>query len=140
VILPDANVLVYAFRSDAKSHAKYRRWLEGVVNGPAAYGISPQVLAGVMRICTHPRIFVRPSSSAETLDFCTTLLDQPNAVPVVPGERHWPIFARLCRDSKAAGNLVAEAWLAALAIESGCEWITTDRDYAQFEGLRWRAP
>ena len=59
---------------------------------------------------------------------------------VGPGERHWDIFARLCRDASAKGNLVADAYLAAMAIESGNEWITTDRDYARFPGLRWRHP
>lgn len=27
-----------------------------------------------------------------------------------------------------------------MAIEAGCEWITTDRDYSRFKGLRWRHP
>lgn len=57
-----------------------------------------------------------------------------------PGERHWEIFTRLCRSARARGNLVPDAYLAALAIESGTEWITTDRDYARFPGLRWRHP
>ena len=64
----------------------------------------------------------------------------PNRVEVVPGERHWAIFSRLCREAGARGNLIPDAWFAALAIESGCEWITTDRDYARFPGLRWRHP
>ncbi|PYY22410.1 MAG: hypothetical protein DMG62_13770 [Acidobacteria bacterium] len=55
-----------------------------------------------------------------------------------PGAQHWEIFIRLCKEADARGNLVADAWYAALAIESGCEWITLDRDYARFEGLRWR--
>jgi len=38
------------------------------------------------------------------------------------------------------GNLVTDAYLAALAIESGCEWISTDGDYARFKGLTWRRP
>jgi predicted nucleic acid-binding protein len=37
-----------------------------------------------------------------------------------------------------AGNLVQDAWFAALAIASGCAWITTDRDFARFPGFRWR--
>jgi len=56
------------------------------------------------------------------------------------GQAHWEIFARLCREAKATGNLVPDAYFAALAIEHGCEWITTDRDYARFPGLRWRHP
>jgi predicted nucleic acid-binding protein len=59
---------------------------------------------------------------------------------VQPGERHWSLFQQICRDSRSTGNLVADAWNAALAIEAGCEWITTDRDYTRFAGLKWRAP
>ena len=57
---------------------------------------------------------------------------------VQPGPRHWDIFANLCEQAGTTGNLVPDAWFAAMAIESGCEWITTDRDYARFKGLRWR--
>jgi len=54
---------------------------------------------------------------------------------IEPKERHWSIFEALCRSSKASGNLVEDAWFAALAIESGCEGITTDRDFTRFPGL-----
>ena len=140
MILPDVNVLIYAFRSDAEDHLEHKSWLESVVNGAAAYGVSPQVLGAVVRVCTHPRIFAHPSSAADAFQFCRALLEQPNATVVTPGDRHWSIFEALCWQSKAAGNLVQDAWFAALAIESGCEWITSDRDYARFTGLSWRAP
>jgi uncharacterized protein len=140
LILPEVNALIYAFRSDAQHHEDHKRWLESVVNAPAAYGVSPQVLCGVVRVCTHPRIFVQPSSLAEALEFCRTLLEQPNATMITPGERHWSIFESLCRQSKASGNLIQDAWFAALAIESGCEWITSDRDFVRFPGLTWSAP
>ena len=140
MILPDVNVLIYAFRADAERHKEYRSWLESVVNGPAAYGIAPQVLGSVVRICTHPRIHARPSRVRDAFEFCRVILEQPNATVVTPGQRHWEIFEALCRQSKATGNLVQDAWFAALAVESGCEWITTDRDYARFAGLACRAP
>jgi uncharacterized protein len=139
LILPDVNVLLYAFRSDAENHAAHRTWLEGVLNGEMAYGISPQVLASVIRLATHPRIFARPSHLADALAFASVLLEQPHCQIIQPGPRHWEIFTVLCRRANTNGNLVQDAWLAALAIESGCEWITTDRDFARFEGLRWRA-
>jgi len=140
LILPDVNVLIYAFRSDSENHQRYKQWLEAAINGPAAYGIAPQVLASVVCICTHPRIFARPSSRTDVFDFCRALLEQPNATVTAPGARHWPIFEALCAKAKASGNLAQDAWFAALAIESGCEWITTDRDYARFPGLSWREP
>jgi len=140
VILPDVNVLLYAFRADSANHAAYHRWLSGVVNGPMAYGMSPQVLAGVLRVATHPRIYAKPSSFTAAMSFAALLLGQPNCQIIQPGPRHWTLFLELCERSKATGNLVQDAWLAALAIESGCEWITTDRDFARFDGLRWRTP
>jgi toxin-antitoxin system PIN domain toxin len=140
LILPDVNVLIYAFRSDADRHREYKQWLESIVNSPAAYGIAPQVLASFARICTHPRIFARPTPIEETFAFCRVLLEHPNATLLVPRERHWDIFEALCRKANAMGNLLQDAWFAALAIESGCEWVTTDRDYARFDGLKWRTP
>jgi toxin-antitoxin system PIN domain toxin len=140
LILTDVNVLIYAFRSDSENHAEYKSWLESIINGHAAYGIAPQVLSSVVRICTHPRIFARPSSQVDAFEFCRVLLSQPNATVVTPGERHWGIFQSLCERAKASGNLIQDAWFAALAVESGCEWITADRDYARFPGLKWRTP
>lgn len=140
MILPDVNVLIFAFRPDAERHDEYKRWLDSVVNGDAAFGISPQVLASLLRIVTNPRIFPRPDSFEDALRFCATLMDQPHCQAVQPGPRHWQIFCDLCRRSHALGNLVQDAWFAALAIEFGCEWITTDRDYTRFDGLRWRPP
>jgi toxin-antitoxin system PIN domain toxin len=140
VILPDVNVLLYAFRSDSADHDRYRAWLDSVVNGREAYGLSPQVLASLVRISTHARVYARPSRVEQAFAFCEALTEQPNCQIVQPGSRHGTIFPDLCRQAKAHGNLVQDAWFAALAIEHGCEWITTDRDYARFEGLRWRAP
>ena len=140
MILPDGNVLLYAFRSDSTDHDRYHAWLDGVVNGREAYGMSPQALASMVRISTHPRIYARPNRVVEAFAFCDALTGQPNCQIVRPGSRHWTIFADLCRQARANGNLVQDAWFAALAIEHGCEWITTDRDFARFEGLRWRAP
>ena len=75
MMLPDVNVLVYAFRRDSERHAEYRAWLQAVVDGPNAYGVSPQVLASVLRICTHPKIYRQPSTLTETLAFCEALLE-----------------------------------------------------------------
>lgn len=140
MLLPDVNVLVYAHRQDAPRHAEYRRWLEDVISGDAAYGMSDLVLSGFMRVVTHPRVFATPSSMADALAFVGQLRDQPNCLTILPGRRHWDIFTRLCTGAGARGNLVPDAYLAALAIESGCQWVTTDRDFARFDGLVWRHP
>jgi toxin-antitoxin system PIN domain toxin len=140
LILPDVNVLLYAFRSDSVDHDRYRAWLHGVVNGAEAYAVSPQVLCSLARIATHPRIYVAPSRLEDAFAFARALMGQPHCSVVQPGPRHFSIFEDICRGASTAGNLVQDAWFAALAIETGCEWITTDGDFARFQGLRWRRP
>ena len=102
--------------------------------------MSDLVLAGFLRVVTHPRVFSPPSPMRHALSFLEALTGHPGCVRVAPGDRHWNIFVRLCGDAGVKGNLVPDAYLAALAIESGSEWMTSDRDYSRFPGLRWRDP
>lgn len=134
------NVLVYAFREAAPDHTRYRDWLRAATESDEPFGISELVLSGFVRVATHPRIFSPPTPIERALAFAAALKAQPNAVVISPGTRHWEIFERMCLAAGAKGNLVADAYLAALAIESGSEWITTDRDFSRFPGLRWRHP
>ena len=140
MILPDANVLIYAFRQDCDQHAVCKDWLDAVVSADAQFGISPLVLAAVVRITTNPRIFREASPPDEAFAYCDILLNQPHCEIVRPGTRHWSIFRGLCLDSGTQGARVSDVWFAALAIEHGCTWITCDRDYARFPGLDWRPP
>jgi toxin-antitoxin system PIN domain toxin len=140
MLLIDVNVLVYAHRADSPGHTEFRKWLQDVMESDQAYGVMDLVLSGFLRVVTHPRVFNPPSPMFSALAFANEIRSQPNCVVVSPGERHWEIFTRLCHVAGTKGNLVADAYLAAVAIESGCEWITTDRDYSRFPGLRWRHP
>lgn len=138
--LLDVNVLLYAARRDTADHEKYARWLEDLLNRSKSYAISEIVLSSFVRIATNPKAFKNPSTVDEALEFTNQLREQPHCVRVQPGPRHWQIFSELCRHVNATGNLVPDAYLAALAIESTCEWISTDNDYGRFPGLKWRHP
>jgi toxin-antitoxin system PIN domain toxin len=140
MILPDVNVLIYAFRKEVPQHALCRSWLDDVVLGVERFGLSPLTLAAVVRIATNRRVYAVPSSFESAFGFCEDLLGQPHCQVVEPRERHWEIFKRLCIETDTRGPRVTDAWYAALAIEWGCEWVTLDRDYARFPGLRWRVP
>ena len=134
------NVLVYAHKTGTAQHEQYRDWLLAELDGPAPVAVSELVLSGVVRVVTHPRVFdtaVHPARGSQLRGLATR---PPRPVVVGPGPRNWRVFAELVTDAEARGNLVPDAYHAALAIEHGCEWITTDRDYARFTGLRWRHP
>jgi toxin-antitoxin system PIN domain toxin len=140
MILPDVNVLIYAFRRDGPQHGVCRPSLEAVVSGDARFGMSPMVLSAVVRITTNLRAFRMPSAVDEAFGFCDDLLGQPHCQGVERGGRHWDIFRRLCIATDIRGSRVSDAWFAALAIGWGCEWITFERDYARFPGLKWQLP
>jgi toxin-antitoxin system PIN domain toxin len=140
VILVDVNVLVYAFREDADEHARYRTWLHEATGGAEPYGVSALVLSGFLRVVTHPKVFRSPTPIATALKFTEAFMSRPNALSVAPGQRHWEIFLGFCAQPGIKGNLVPDAFHAALAVESGCEWISADRGFSRFRGLRWRHP
>jgi toxin-antitoxin system PIN domain toxin len=140
MILPDVNILIYAFRQDVPQHAICRPWLDEVIASEARFGISPLTLSALVRVTTNLRIFKEPSPTEEAFGFCEDLLGQSHCQVVEPGERHWDVFRRLCVETGTRASRVTDAWYAALAIEWGCEWITLDRDFARFPGLRWAAP
>ncbi len=140
MILVDVNVLVHAYREDAPRHAPVRAWLEELVYSDRAFAVSDLVLSGFLRVVTHPRVFTPPTPLERALEFAEALRSQPNCIVLSPGDRHWSIFTRLCRDGDARGNLIPDAYLAALAIESGSQLVSTDRDFARFADLDWRPP
>jgi toxin-antitoxin system PIN domain toxin len=133
-------VLVYAHREDTPEHEQLGAWLESTVNESAPFGLSAHVLSGMLRVVTHPRVFDPPTPIDTAIDFVESLRARPNCVEVTPGGRHWQIFANLCQATGATGNLVPDAYFAALAIESGSEWITTDGGFARYPDLHWRHP
>ena len=140
MIVPDVNVLVYAFRPDAPDHSRWRGWLTDRLGDAEPLGLADHVLAGTVRVLTHPRVFDPPDPIADALVYVETLRAHPACVRLEPGERQWSVFTQLCRDADARGNLVPDAYLAAMVIESGAELATSDRDFARFRGLRWRHP
>ncbi len=140
MISPDVNVLVYAARDDAPRHAEFRAWLDDALAAQEPVGISELVLSGVLRVLTNPRVFDPPMPMDAAAQYVSALREHPRVVALRPGERHWEIFLTLCNHDGVRGNLVADAYHAALAIEHGTEWISTDKDFARFPGLRWRSP
>jgi uncharacterized protein len=140
MVLPDVNVLIYAFRVESPFYPTCSAWLARTVAGEARFALSALALSALVRITTNGRTFSQPSTHAEAFNFCEDLMNLPNCELVEPGEGHWGVFRRLCTEANITGSDVTDAWYAALAIEHGCEWITFDRGFARFSGLRWRAP
>ena len=130
MILCDVNVFIRAHKEGTDQHEHFAKWLTEALEGDETFGVSEHVLSAFVRIVTNRRAFDPPSSFDDALTFADQLRDHGNALLVSPGPR----------EAGAKGNLIPDAYFAASAIESGSTWITTDRDFARFPGLRWRHP
>ena len=137
--MPDVNILVYAHREESPSHSRYAEWLRELAIGPEPFALSELVMHGFVRVVSDPRIFDPPSTIPQTFRFLDALLARPTCKVLRPGPSHWSIFRGLCHESSIRSKLVADAVHAALAIETGCEWITADTDFARVAPkLRWQ--
>ncbi len=140
MLIPDVNVLLYAHRADDDRAERSSTWLAGALVGREPVGWCDHVLAGFIRISTNRRLFVEATSLDEALLVCEDALSGPAAQRIAPGPDHWRIFADLCRAIGASANDVPDAYLAALAIERNATFVTHDRGFARFAGLRWSTP
>jgi len=140
MLLPDVNVLVYAFRRESLDHDRHRSWLDSLVNGRSDFALSELVVSGVLRVVTNPRVFRTPTPPELAVEFVESIMSSPACRVLRPGDRHLGIFLDFVRSMQLRGNDVADAFHAALAIESGSEWVTADRGFSRFDGLRWHPP
>ena len=136
----DVNVLVYAHREDLPEHPKYQQLIEATANADEPLGLPDAVLAAFLRIVTNRRVFVEPTAVEEAWAQVESLVQAPAAMVLRPGPRHWQCFRALADGVGAAGNDLADAYLAAYAVEANATWLSADRGFARFPGLRWRHP
>ncbi|MCP5410252.1 MAG: type II toxin-antitoxin system VapC family toxin [Chromatiaceae bacterium] len=139
MMLMDVNVLVYAHRMDVPDHL-----LPGMVGRGDRFAngvwFSELVLSGFIRVVTHPKVFEQPSPLASALAFVDQIRSPEHAMRLVPGSSHWSLFTRCLHATAARGNDVPDAYHAALALEWDCDWVTTDKGFRRFKGLRVRHP
>lgn len=139
MILVDANLLIYAVMPDAPQHAAARRWLETRLNDTPRVGLPWPVLLAFLRIVTNPRVFRRTASMRDAWALIHAWLALPQVWIPQPADSHAEILGGLLERVPGA-NLVADAHLAAIAIEHGLTLCSTDGDFARFPGLRWENP
>jgi toxin-antitoxin system PIN domain toxin len=136
VILPDVNTLVYAFRRESPEHDTHREWLGSFASGSEELALADHCLAGMVRIVTHPRIFEEPAPTGVALEFVAGLRAMPRARAVAATDATWDLLGSWVADDRGIrGNLVPDAYLAALAVTHGARVASADRGFARFPGL-----
>lgn len=140
MIVPDVNLLIYAYSDEVSFHESARHWWEGACNGSERVGLPWAVTTGFVRIVTQIRTAVRPVPTERAVGLVAEWLSLPQVMPLNPGVQHLAILRRLLVETGVGGNLVSDAHIAALAIEHQAEVHSNDSDFARFSGLRWRNP
>jgi toxin-antitoxin system PIN domain toxin len=141
MLFSDVNVLVHAIQPDQSPESPaVSEWLDSRLDGPESLGISEFVLSSMTRIVTQPRLYNIPNTPEQCMEFAEALLAAPAVQVVRPGPRHWTIFRELVTTYRLRGNDVPDAYLASLAMEHGATFVTLDRGFARFEGLRTLNP
>lgn len=138
--LVDVNVLLYAMDTTSPRHAEAKRWVEASFSGREPVGLSWQVLLAFLRLSTRARLFADPLTADQAFDVIDEWIAHPTVVLLHPGPRHAAVLRDLLSSTGAGGNLVADAHLAALALEHGATLWSYDTDFARFPGLRWSQP
>ncbi|MBX3126120.1 MAG: type II toxin-antitoxin system VapC family toxin [Polyangiaceae bacterium] len=140
MIIPDVNLLVYAYNFAAPLHVPARQWWEDSVNREQPVGLPWAVVFGFIRLVTHPSVLAQPLSGLEALGYVRGWTEQSSVAIVEPGPRHLTIVEGLFRATGVAASLTTDTHLAALAIEHQAELHSNDADFARFPGLRWKNP
>lgn len=140
MILIDANLLLYACDDHSPHHSAARLWFERTLSGPEPVVLSWTVILAFLRLATDPRVFQRPLSILQASGIIASWLEGSRLTVLQPEDRHWEILRRTLIDGQAAGKLVMDAHLAALAIEHGATLASADRDFARFPELKLLNP
>jgi toxin-antitoxin system PIN domain toxin len=140
MIIPDVNLLVYAYNAADPQHPAARAWWEAAVKGRIPVGLPWVTMGGFIRLMTHPRVLQHPMPVDQAVRRVRQWLEQPNVLTLQPGQRFPGIFFGYLEQLGTAGNLTTDAQLAALAVEHQGELNSCDGDFARFPGLRWRNP
>jgi toxin-antitoxin system PIN domain toxin len=140
MIVPDTNLLLYAYNPDDRHHPAAKRWLEGILSSSEMIGFPVVVIHSFLRILTHPVIAGR----LILLDDAAAIVDEWLSLPQVrilyPAERHWELLKSLAIEGNAPANLIPDAVIAAIALEHGGTVHTHDHGFARFPNLPCHYP
>jgi toxin-antitoxin system PIN domain toxin len=140
MIIPDANLLLYAYDSDSPFHKAAAKWWGGLLSGSEPVGLCPVVVFSFLRLATHAKVFARPMTVGEATKRIHSWVERPNVRTLYPGPKHLAVVCDLLVAAGTAGNLVTDAQIAALALEYDAEIHSADTDFARFKAVAWKNP
>ena len=140
MILPDLNLLLYAYNPHTPEHEEARNWWETALNSQELIGLPHEVTLGFIRIATNPKL----GNAAITLQLSSQIVERWHSSPstrvLLPSEKHTGDVIKLLVQSRSSGQLTSDASLAVYAIHNRATLCSNDTDFARFPGLNWQNP
>lgn len=140
MILPDLNLLLYAYNPHVPQHQRARAWWEEAMSSEELIGLPHEVSLGFVRSATNQRLGEAAVSLSEARKVVETWLDLPQVRILIPGDLHFKRTMDLMGAAMATGAILSDAILASYAIENRARLCTNDPDFARFPGLDWENP
>ena len=140
MIVPDANLFLYAYDRTSTQHAPALAWLERVIAGVELIGLPWQSVWAFLRIATNGRIYANPLALDKAIGIAQQWIDLKHVRLLVPGEHHWRLLQKMLVEGRVSGPAATDAALAALTIEYGGVLHSCDHGFARFPSLRWVNP
>lgn len=136
MIIPDANLLIYAHDEASPSHGKARQWWEAALSGAEPIGIPWVVVLAVTRLLTHPSICENPLSPAQVRGIVGHWVSFAHVRIIHPSENALGRFFDLLEEAGTGGNLSTDALIALHAFEHSATIASNDRDFDRFAGIK----
>jgi uncharacterized protein len=140
MIVPDANLLLYAYDSASRFHEPAASWWRGCLSAVEPVGLCSVVLFAFLRVGTSRRAFANPLSIEEASDHIRSWLER-SVTEFLPTQESDVLQALLWLEAAGSGgDLTSDALIAAIAHRHRASVHTADTDFARFPDVRWRNP
>jgi len=139
LIIPDINLLLYAYNANGEFHEEAKTWWQGVIDGEELVGFPHDVLFGFVRIASHSSF--TSSIEVEAADEVVgEWLNLPHARILLPDAAHFARAVDLLKMAGGRGAMLSDAVLASYAIANRACLCSTDNDFARFPDVDWVNP
>ncbi len=140
MIIPDVNLLLYAYDTSAPEHARASAWWQECLSGTESIGLLAVVAFGFIRISTHHRVYRHPLTAREAVGLVRSWRERTCVDWLEMQPNHCEACLRLIEQQGVAGNLVTDLQIAAMTIAHHAVLHSNDTDFLRFDGLRWFNP
>ena len=140
MILPDANLLLFAINSENPDHERAYSWWQGLLMGNEPIGLLPVVIFAFIRLGTNRKVFPNPLPVSDAFAYVENWLEFPSVSWVESAPGDLALAKDLLVSAGTGANLTTDAQIAAAALRLKACVHTADIDFSRFPTVKWINP